>query len=148
MKRLRRIHLLMGSFVAPFTIFFAATGVLQVFGYHRAPKGGSYVPPPAVVFASRVHQNEYFRAVAATPTECTGISDGLEKFRCRERVQARMGERVPARMFEWLMFLGAAGIALNAVTGVMMAIQLKAWRRRTIVLLALGLLGPVLLILI
>ncbi len=148
MKRLRRIHLLMGSFVAPFTVFFAATGALQVFGYHRTPKDRSYVPPAAVAFASSVHRNEYFRAVAATPTECAGITDELEKVRCRERLQARMSETVPARMFKWLMVLGGAGIALNAVTGVLMAVQLKAWRGHAIVLLALGLLGPVLLILI
>ena len=148
MKRLRRVHLLMGCFVAPFTIFFAATGVLQVFGFHRAPKDGSYVPPKAVSVASSMHKNEYFRAVPATPTECEGITDGLEQFRCRERVQERLGERAPARMFAWLMVFGAVGIALNAVTGVLMAVQLKAWRSYVVFLFALGCLAPVLLILL
>ena len=148
MKRLRRVHLLMGSFVAPITIFFAATGVVQVFGFHRAPKDGSYKPPEAVNVASSVHRNEYFRAVPATPSECEGITDGLEQLRCRERVQERLAERVPARMFAWLMVFGAAGIALNAVTGVLMAVQLKAWRGYVVLLFALGLLAPVLLILL
>ena len=148
MKRLRRVHLLMGCFVAPFTIFFAATGALQVFGFHRSLKDGSYLPPKAVHVSSSIHRNEYFRAVAATPTECEGITDGLEQFRCRERVQERLAERVPARLFKWLMVLGAAGIATNAVTGVLMAVQLKAWRGYVILLFALGLLAPVLLILI
>ena len=148
MKRLRRVHLLMGCFVAPFTIFFAATGMLQVFGFHRQPKDGSYLPPQTVVVASSVHKNEYFRTVPAIPTECEGITDGLEQFRCRLRVQERLAERVPARMFAWLMVFGAAGIALNAVTGVLMAVQLKAWRGYVIVLFALGLLAPVLLIML
>lgn len=147
MKRLRRIHLLVGCFVAPFTLFFATTGVLQAFGYHRGLKDGSYVPSAEIVMASSVHRNEYFRSVAATPTECASITDEMERIRCRERVQTRKGQSIPARLFRLLVLLGGGGIALNAFTGVLMALQMKAWRTYAIVLLVLGLMTPAMLLL-
>jgi hypothetical protein len=56
MRRLRQIHLYLGSLFAPAILFFAFSGVLQTFDLHKDHHGLTR-PPAWIVVLSSVHKN-------------------------------------------------------------------------------------------
>ena len=56
MKRLRQLHLYLGTLFAPLLIFFAATGAWQLFGLHENAKDGSYTAPTVLKTLGAVHK--------------------------------------------------------------------------------------------
>jgi len=145
MKRLRRVHLLVGCLVAPGCLFLAVTGVWQAFDLHRGKKDGTYRPPRMVAALSTIHMNEYFREV----DKCGGIADPAEMERCKkEQEEEAPWRRTKAKLLTGMILVGAAGLFLNAVTGVWMALQLKGWRSYAMLLTGAGVLLPAALLLL
>jgi uncharacterized iron-regulated membrane protein len=58
MMTLRRWHTYVGIFIAPSVLFFAMTGIVQLFSLHEARDG--YTPPPIIERLGRVHKDQVF----------------------------------------------------------------------------------------
>jgi len=65
----RRLHRLSGLFFAPTLLFFALTGVLQVFDLHKIRPGNA--PSALVLKAASLHKNQttHIRSRTATPAK-------------------------------------------------------------------------------
>jgi hypothetical protein len=63
---LRRLHRLSGLFFAPTLLFFALTGVLQVFDLHKIRPGNA--PLAFVLKAASLHKNQTTHIRSRTPT--------------------------------------------------------------------------------
>jgi hypothetical protein len=59
MTTIRRWHSYAGLFMAPSVLFFALTGIVQLFNFHEAH--GSYVAPAILEKLSSVHKDQVFR---------------------------------------------------------------------------------------
>lgn len=92
---LRRLHLYLGCLFAPALIFFAVTGVWQLYRMHDSTKDGSYVAPRPVQVLSAVHMNAHLPG-------------------------KRVAEFTPLRAF-WI--AAAAGLVVTTVLGVIMAFR-------------------------
>ena len=62
---IRRWHSWMGVFIAPSVIFFAFTGVIQIFSLHEAR--GGYHPPALIEGMGAVHKDQVFRLKPPRP---------------------------------------------------------------------------------
>ena len=114
MPFLRRLHLWLGCLFAPALIFFAVSGVWQLYRMHDTAKDGSYVAPAPLQVLSAVHMNSHLPG-------------------------KRVTEFTPLRLF-WV--AAAGGLVLTSVLGVVMAFRFSRGALVPILCLAVGVLVP------
>ncbi len=73
---IRQLHSYIGLFIAPSVLFFALTGVVQLYGLHEAH--GSYTPPVIVEKLSSVHKDQVF-ALGDHHPKPTGDDDKTDR---------------------------------------------------------------------
>ncbi|MEJ0006719.1 MAG: hypothetical protein WDM77_10260 [Steroidobacteraceae bacterium] len=99
--RLRRWHAYMGLLIAPSVLFFALTGVLQIFNLHEAH--GTYQPALLLEKLSAVHKDQVFEQshdhpppdeapqagpkVGGAPDEHAADDEGRQDCRSHSRVE-------------------------------------------------------------
>jgi len=118
MKRLRQLHLYLGTLFAPLLIFFAATGAWQLFGLHQNAKDGSYVAPPALSALAAIHKHSHLPGTpgnAATP-------------------------------LRWFSLAASVGLVVTTALGIVMAFRYTASRSRVALCLTAGAFAPVVLL--
>lgn len=139
------LHAYVGMLIAPSVIFFATTGVLQIYRLHEAHPG--YAPPPLIEMLGSVHKDQRFalahRAPAGdqppragkpapgAPSPAGGPDAG----------EARHSKAFTTLLKAFFTFV-ATGLIFSAVTGVWMALQQPSRRRAFLTLLLIGLLMP------
>ena len=64
---IRRWHSWMGVFIAPSALFFAVTGVIQIFSLHESR--GGYHPPALIEGLGSVHKDQVFRIRPPRPAK-------------------------------------------------------------------------------
>ncbi len=120
MKRLRQLHLYLGTLFAPLLIFFAASGAWQLFGLHQDARDGSYSAPASLAALAAIHKHSH---LPGTPNKADA----------------------PLR---WFSLVAAIGMVITTVLGIAMAFRFTAGWRPVALCLAAGAFGPVLLLLI
>jgi hypothetical protein len=72
----RKLHLYLGVVLAPSILFFAVTGLLQVYSLHE--DHGSYRAPPALMHMAQLHKKQSFalRHAPKPPTDRGGPAKG------------------------------------------------------------------------
>ena len=134
-RSLRRYHSWLGLFFAPAIIVFALTGTVQILGLHE--DGPGYVAPAWIKPLANIHKHgELARPAKPKPA---ALAEGARK------MPAPQAERTGlARIFIVLL-----GLLLTASTalGIVIAFINKAARKRTALLLAAGVLVPIVLLL-
>ena len=116
MTLLRRLHLYLGCVFAPALIFFAVSGVWQLYRVQDTAKNGSYVAPRALQVLSAVHTNTHLPG-------------------------KRVSEFTPLRAF-WV--TAAAGLVVTTSLGVVMAFRFAGRSWIPIACLGAGVVLPVL----
>lgn len=135
---LRRIHTWVGMLIAPSVLFLATTGSLQLFSLHEAH--GDYTPPSLFVALGSLHKDQ---KLPAPPKPKPAAAARAEP---EHHHQAPTPE--PATLLLKFTFLSVAmGLALSTCLGLWMALQDRLRRRTNLVLLAVGLLLPLILVL-
>ena len=69
LKRVRQLHLYLGTFFAPSIMFFALSGALQLFGLHEGHPGETYQPPAWVAKLGSIHKNQTLAERPGPPPE-------------------------------------------------------------------------------
>jgi len=133
-RRLRRIHLWLGTFFAPSIIFFALSGSIQAVGFQDRSAG--YAPPAWIAFIANVHKHGALLHPAA---HVPAVKDA--------RPKAASGKK-PSFPNPFSLFAMVLGILLAAASalGVWIAFLNRRERRVTGVLLAAGLVVPIILL--
>jgi hypothetical protein len=146
LKRVRQLHLWLGTLFAPAIIFFALTGVLQVFSLHEGRPGGQYQPPAWIVKLAQIHKKQDL-AVRPPGRKKVPAAD-------REATPARPAQE-PARpqsnmlfvyLLKWFVALMGLGLTFTTALGIIMAFQFARDKRVIWLLLVLGTLIPAALI--
>ena len=114
MKRLRLVHLYLGSLFGPLLIVFAVSGAWQVFRFNDAKKDGSYKPARIITLFTDIHKD--------------AVLPGVPR---------RQGAAM-----RWFVLAAAAGLALTTVLGIVMAYRLSRRPALVTTLLIAGLVLP------
>ena len=97
MKKLRLVHLYLGSLFGPLLIVFAVSGAWQVFRFNDAKKDGSYKPAKVITLFTDIHKD--------------AVLPGVPR---------RQGAAM-----RWFVLCAAAGLASTTVLGIVMAYRLS-----------------------
>ncbi len=77
-RNLLRLHRYAGLFTAPLILFFAVSGIWQVFRLHESRKDGSYKAPQALKEMSDFHKAEHLDKPKAIPFKyAVSVSAGV-----------------------------------------------------------------------
>ena len=185
--QLRTLHTYVGMFIAPSVLFFACTGIIQIFSLHEAH--GGYTPPAIVVKLSSVHKDQVFRvphkgggggasagkshkpksaeapkpgaddskpAIAANSASASTVSPVSNATAtvptpapaAAKPPAAEHGPKLAVPLLKWFFTLVALGLIGSTLVGIWMAWQAPLRRRNNMILLAIGVVIPVVLILL
>lgn len=156
-RKLRQFHFYLGVFFAPAIIFFAISGALQTFRLQEE-KGWGGPPPTWIVWLAAIHKDQgpprpkrarpvvaeaakpvVDPAVAAAAKAKAALADPFAP----AQKPAKPRSRLPMQIFTVVMGIG---LMLSALLGIVVALNNKAMRRLSIIMLAAGALVPILLI--
>jgi hypothetical protein len=134
MSSIRIWHTYLGMIIAPSIIFFALTGLLQIFSLHEAH--GGYTPPALIEKLSAVHKDQVFEAKDhdAEPAEPADATS-----------QAAQRSMIGTYVLKWFFALVALGLGVSTVLGIWMGLKGTVRRRTNLCLLGLGIVLPVVL---
>jgi hypothetical protein len=139
LRLVRQLHNWVAIFVAPSLLFFAATGMLQLFGLHEAE--GGYRPLPVIEKLGQVHIHQQYalrpvRRPAAPPAQPAAPA---------ARPQA-VEEAAPLgqTLVKWTFLIMGGGMAASGGLGIWTALSNTRQRRMTLLLLAGGSILPLL----
>jgi hypothetical protein len=135
MSSIRIWHTYLGMILAPSILFFALTGLLQIFSLHEAHDG--YKPPALIEKLSAVHKDQVFEAKEhdAEPAEPPEPADA--------KPQAPQRSMLGTYVLKWFFALVALGLGVSTVLGVWMGLKGTVRRRTNLWFLGLGIVLPV-----
>jgi hypothetical protein len=154
LKTNRQIHNFLGVFFAPTILFFAITGGLQMFGLHETSRGSSYVPPAILVHLSQLHKKGTLSVPARKQAPQPGPGAGGQKGdapKPEAQKQAQAPPPSPAHNpLPMKIFFAATALALvlSTCTGIVMACKYARRKASVLLILAAGVVVPVLLLLV
>lgn len=134
---LRQIHLYMGVAIAPSVLFFALTGMLQLFTLHEAH--GDYRPIPVIEKLGMLHKDQVFALKPSRPAPAA--RPGAVK-------RPEPGPK-PAVLALKVFFLAVAGgLVVSTLLGVWMALTQSRRKGAVAAVLVAGAVVPALLVLL
>ena len=138
---IRQLHAYLSVFVAPTILFFAITGILQLYSLHQPH--GAYQPPALIEKLGRLHKDQTYslgrkHRPSALNTPVVGAEgDWVKPFAAR-RPDDRDTPPPKTQALKALFCAAAVMLILSSLLGVWMAVTQN---RRKVILLAVFLLG-------
>lgn len=146
---IRHLHAYLSVLVAPTVLFFASTGFIQLFGWHEAH--GDYHPPVVIEKLSNLHKDQFFgvkphRAPESAAPSAPQRSEGDWV----APVHKPDEERTESKASLLKLIFGFASLSLVVSTSLGVWMALTQSRRKVVlaVLFAVGLAGPVAVLLL
>ena len=151
LKTIRQLHNATGVFFAPTILFFALTGGLQMFGLHETSRGSSYVPPAILVHLSQLHKKGTFYLPQRRPPQPVSEKpDGMKPDAPKpdtKTTQTKSGPAVPNPLPTKIFFAATAvALVISTCTGTVMAWKYARRKSSVLLLLAAGILVPIVLL--
>ena len=138
-QALRRYHLYIGMFLAPAIIFFALSGALQTFRLQEE-KGWGSTPPAWIVWLASVHKDDRL------PQPKAASADEHAKPAAKPAPKVAQKPKPSALPFKIFAALMSIGLIISAVLGIVIALNSRATRLVSTVMLAAGVVVPILLL--
>jgi hypothetical protein len=145
--QIRTLHAYVGALIAPAVIFFATTGLLQIYSLHEAHPG--YTPPALLEELGSVHKDQRVAMEHRAPTAGkrppppspprAGNADD------EPRADKPHNSHTATNLLKAFFAFVAIGLIFSAGSGIWMALQQTRRRRTHCVLLLIGTLVPVIL---
>jgi hypothetical protein len=147
LPQVRTLHMFIGMLTAPTVLFFAVTGILQIYNLHEARPG--YTPPAILEKLSRVHKVQVFalrrpRGQQLHAEQAKSSAAGL----CASSAAGTQEHRNPSAAIVLLKLyftIAAVGLVFSTLLGAWMGLRPGVRRRVNLLLLGAGILIPVVL---
>jgi hypothetical protein len=140
-QKLRRYHLYIGMFLAPAIIFFSLSGALQTFRLQEEKGWGGGTPPTWIVWLASVHKDD--RLPQPKAAEADDHAKPAAKPAAPKAAQKPKPSALAFKIFAVLMSIG---LILSAVLGIVIALNNRATRQVSTIMLVAGVVVPILLL--
>ncbi|MDB5714923.1 MAG: hypothetical protein JWO15_2320 [Sphingomonadales bacterium] len=138
MRSLRKYHHFIGVFFAPAIVLFSISGALQTFRLQQVSGYGS-TPPAAFVWMASFHKDQELPTVEAPKPPPKPSSPAVKK-------PPHPPQPVPTLALKIFVVLLSIGLLVSTALGVIIALNNRATRRISIIMLVVGSVLPVALL--
>ena len=138
---LRQWHAYLGLFIAPSVLFFALTGIIQIFNLHEAH--GGYHPAALLEKLSKVHKDQVFEAPREQPAPDHDEAHGAGSAGDQPAEDEDERQSVSTYVLKLFFAIIALGLAASTLIGIWMGTTQTRRRGLAWTLLILGALGPI-----
>ncbi len=142
-KRLRQLHLYLGTLFAPSIIFFAFSGALQLFSFHETRPGSTYQPPAWIERLAQVHKKQ---TMALKPKRSAPDNRRQAPEQKRPQPADVPSEVKSAAALKWFFLSMSAGLIVTTGLGIYMAFAYNRSATVTWALLVVGTIVPAALV--
>jgi len=142
LMQVRAIHTYVGMLIAPAVLFFACTGILQIYSLHEAH--GDYTPPPLIEKLARVHKDQVFAAEHHGPPPAAAQSHAPKPAGPPPGGEERHA-KLATTLLKAVFAVVAVGLIGSTCAGLWMALRQPGKRRLYLVLLTVGAAVPLIL---
>ncbi len=142
MRQVRQFHRYLGLFFTPAILFFAFSGMLQAFDFHE-PQGGA-APPKWIAVIAGIHKKQDFPK-PRRPRAIPAGDEAKAPASAPAPVPSRKHSAFPLKVFVGLMSIG---LILSSLLGSVIALTVRSTRRGAVIMLALGMLLPIILLIV
>lgn len=134
LRKLRQWHRYLGVFFTPAILLFSISGGLQTY---RLQETGGYggTPPSWIVWMASIHKDQRLPRSSAEPDRKSPVST--------QPAKPKATPRRSTTLLKAFVALLAAGLGLSALLGATIAINTKASRGFSLLVLALGAIVPI-----
>ena len=148
MMKIRLWHSYLSLITAPSIIFFALTGIVQIFSLHEAR--GTYHPPAFIEKMGRVHKDQVFalNPERAAPPAAAAEASPAPMAEHHHDVDDDQVAMIPVYLLKWFFTLVALSLTITAGLGLYIGLTNARRKKTGWVLVAIGAIIPILLILI
>lgn len=149
MVKIRLWHSYLSLITAPSIIFFALTGIVQIFSLHEAR--GTYHPPAFIEKLGRVHKDQVFALKPERPAPPPAASEASPPPMTDHHHDDDDDDQVamiPVYLLKWFFTLVALSLTVSASLGLYIGLGSGRRRKTGWVLVAIGTIIPIALILI
>jgi hypothetical protein len=136
LKNLRLVHFYLGVFFAPMVIFFAFTGVLQVFKMHEAYRDTPGAPGDWIAWMAQVHKEQALIPPKPAPARKADAP----------APPAAPKEPLRGTAMKWFTMLMGASLIATTLLGLYIAFNYPRRRASFVVAFVLGLVMPIALL--
>ena len=156
MQKLRRYHYYLGVFFAPMIIMFALSGALQTFRLHE-DKGWGSEPPTWIVWMASIHRDsklpkvqppeaEHDEAEAEAAKPAIALAQPAKPEAAEPAAAKPKPPQVNKLPMQIFMVVMSVALLLSSLMGITIALNSRATRQASLVMLALGSLVPLALV--
>jgi hypothetical protein len=138
---LRQWHSYLGLFIAPSVLFFALTGIIQIFNLHEAH--GGYHPPVLLEKLSKVHKDQVFEAPRARPAPDQDEAHAAGSAADQPADDEDDKQSVSTYVLKWFFTIIALGLIASTLIGIWMGTTQIRRKRLAWLLLLMGALMPI-----
>lgn len=131
MRNLRLVHFYLGVFFAPLILFFAFTGVLQVFKLHETYREIPNSQGNWIAWFGQFHKEQAWIAPRVAPAKAAP--------------KKAHEEGVYAKPMKWLVALMGVALMASTMLGLYMAFNYPSRRKPCLIVLSAGILIPLVL---
>jgi hypothetical protein len=147
MKRIRQLHLYLGTLFAPAIIFFAFTGTLQTFGLHENSKSSGELPAKWIAKLAEVHKNQRLNKPSATGAGSQEKHLTPQSTRPANPSPAAVGPKPAVLALKCFVLFMAVGLITTTCLGIYMSFKYNRDKRIVYALLFAGVALPLTLLL-
>jgi hypothetical protein len=147
LKTVRQAHNFIGIFFAPTILFFAITGGLQMFGLHETSRGSSYVPPALLARLSQLHKKGTIYLPVRKVPQAPQVKADAPKAEVPKESQAASGSSRHNSLAMKIFFAATAlALVISTCTGIVMAWKYARRKSSVWLVLAFGIVVPIVLL--
>jgi hypothetical protein len=147
MQKIRRYHYYLGVFFAPMIIMFALSGALQTFRLQEE-KGWGSEPPAWIVWMGSIHRDS--KLPKAKPPEAEHADAAKPAVALAPTAQPEAAKPKPPQVnklpMQIFMVVMSVALLLSSFLGIAIALNSRATRQASLIMLALGTLVPLALV--
>jgi hypothetical protein len=144
MQKIRRYHYYLGVFFAPMIIMFALSGALQTFRLQEE-KGWGSEPPTWIVWMGSIHRDSKLPKAKAPEAEHVDAAKPTAEVAKAEAPKPK-GLQVNKLPMQIFMVVMSVALLISSFLGLAIALNSRATRNASLVMLALGTLVPLALV--
>jgi hypothetical protein len=134
LMQIRTLHTCVGMLIAPAVLFFACTGVLQIYSLHEAH--GGYTPPSVIEKLSALHKDQVFAQPRRRPPPASAA--GAPKPVSPPPGGADHRTKLATTLLKAVFAAVAVGLIGPTCAGLWMALRQPGRRRLYLLLLLIG----------